>query len=51
MNLPIYGYGNQVLKKQSQLVEKGFSDLNILIADMWQTMADACGCGLAASQI
>lgn len=51
MNLPIYGYGNQVLKKQAQHVEKGFSDLNILIADMWQTMAEACGCGLAASQI
>lgn len=51
MNLPIYGYGNQVLTKQAERVEKGFPDLDILIANMWRTMSYACGCGLAASQI
>ena len=51
MVLPIYAYGQPVLKKMGKDVEKDFPELNVLIADMWETMYNAHGVGLAAPQI
>ena len=51
MILPIFAYGQPVLKKIAAPVEPGFSDLPALIADMWETMYHADGVGLAAPQV
>lgn len=51
MNLPIFAYGNNVLKAQAQDVTPDYPNLKELIDNMWQTMSDARGCGLAAPQV
>ncbi|MCB0574781.1 MAG: peptide deformylase [Saprospiraceae bacterium] len=51
MILPIFAYGQPVLKKIAAPVEPGFPDLPALIADMWETMYHADGVGLAAPQV
>jgi peptide deformylase len=51
MVLPIYVYGSAVLKKENQPVTKDYSDLDQLIADMKDTLANAEGVGLAAPQV
>ncbi len=51
MILPIYGYGQPVLKKRADDITPDFPELEILIADMWQTMYHASGVGLAAPQV
>ncbi len=49
--LPIYLYGNEVLKKKAKHVSE-VSDNDIrLIQDMFDTMHEASGIGLAANQI
>ena len=50
MILPIYLYGAEVLREQTRNVEKG-EGLGTLIADMWETLDNAEGVGLAAPQI
>ncbi|HMQ05817.1 MAG TPA: peptide deformylase [Saprospiraceae bacterium] len=51
MILPIYAYGQPVLKKQAQPVDRDYPELKELINDMWETMYHAQGVGLAAPQI
>ena len=51
MELAVYGYGNNVLKMTADKVDTGFQGLDTLIADMWETMYNAKGIGLAAPQI
>jgi len=51
MILPIVGYGNPVLKEKAKELEPGNEELGTLIADMWETMYNANGVGLAAPQI
>lgn len=51
MKLPIYAYGQPVLRKKADPVLTVSEDLKKLIADMWETMYDAHGVGLAAPQI
>ena len=51
MILPIVAYGDPVLKKEAQEINKDFPDLDKLIADMFETMYAASGVGLAAPQI
>lgn len=51
MILPIYLYGQPVLRKATEEVTEGELDLKQLIADMWETLAAAEGCGLAAPQV
>lgn len=51
MILPIYAYGTPVLRKESDEIDKGYSGLEELIADMFETMDKAKGVGLAAPQI
>ena len=51
MILPIYAYGQPVLKQQGQDIQREYPDLGVLIENMWETMYDAHGVGLAAPQI
>lgn len=51
MILPIYAYGQPVLKKVAEPIDQDYPDLAQLIADMWETMEEANGVGLAAPQI
>ena len=51
MILPIYVYGWPLLRKKSEDITPDYPDLQKLIADMFDTMYQAEGCGLAAPQI
>jgi peptide deformylase len=51
MILPIYAYGQPVLKKVGDEISQDYAGLQELIADMWETMYHAEGVGLAAPQI
>lgn len=51
MILPVYAYGQPVLKKKGQVIEPDFEGLSDLLEDMWETMYHASGVGLAAPQI
>lgn len=51
MILPIVAYGDTVLRKKSKEIEKDYPKLTELIANMWETMYNASGVGLAAPQI
>lgn len=44
-------YGSPVLRKVSKDIDKDFKELNTLIEDMFETMYNADGLGLAAPQI
>lgn len=50
MILPIYLYGQPVLRKETEDVEAS-EELKTLISDMWDTLRQAEGCGLAAPQV
>ncbi len=51
MILPIYAYGQPVLRKEAEDITKDYEGLEKLISDMWETMYNAGGIGLAAPQI
>ncbi len=51
MILPIYTYGQPVLRKVAEDIDKDYPELETLIADMWETLAASDGIGLAAPQI
>ncbi|MBI5218034.1 MAG: peptide deformylase [Bacteroidia bacterium] len=51
MILPILIYGHPVLKKVSKDIDKNYKDLDVLVANMFETMRKADGVGLAASQV
>lgn len=51
MILPIVAYGAPVLRKVAADITKDYPDLEKLIADMWETMYNSNGVGLAAPQI
>lgn len=51
MILPIIGYGNPVLKKKAGEIDATYPALDELIQNMWDTMYNASGVGLAAPQI
>ncbi len=51
MILPIVAYGDPVLKKEAVEIEESFPKLDKLIKDMFETMYEASGVGLAAPQI
>ena len=51
MILPVVAYGDPVLKKEAEEITKDYPDLQKLIADMFETMYEAAGVGLAAPQI
>ena len=51
MILPIFAYGQPVLKKVAEEIDKSYPELEQLIENMWETMYKADGVGLAAPQI
>ena len=51
MVLPIYAYGQPVLKKVAKEIDANYPELETLIENMWETMYNAQGVGLAAPQI
>ncbi|MGV3764430.1 peptide deformylase [Parapedobacter sp.] len=51
MKLPIISYGDPILKRKGEAIEKDYPGLQQLIADMFETMYAASGVGLAAPQI
>lgn len=51
MILPIYIYGQPVLRKVAEDISPAYPELKQLIADMWETLAESEGIGLAAPQI
>lgn len=51
MLLPIYLYGHPVLRAETEEITPEYPDLKKLISDMWETMYNSEGVGLAAPQI
>ena len=51
MIYPIVAYGDPILKKKAENIEKGSLDVKKLSEDMFETMYQANGVGLAAPQI
>ena len=51
MILPILAYGTSVLKKKAEEISPDYPNLEQLIEDMYETMYEASGVGLAAPQI
>lgn len=51
MLLPIYLYGQGVLRKEAENVAADYPNLQKLVDDMFQTMEKANGVGLAAPQV
>lgn len=51
MILPVVAYGDPVLKKEAEDITKDYEGLSQLIEDMFETMYEANGVGLAAPQI
>ncbi len=51
MIYPIIAYGDPVLKKKALDIDKKYPKLKELIDDMFETMYDSSGVGLAAPQI
>ena len=51
MLLPVYLYGHPVLRAETEEITPDYPDLQKLIADMWETMYNSEGVGLAAPQI
>ncbi len=51
MILPILSLGHRILKEKCENISHNFQNPDQLITDMWETMLNAKGCGLAASQI
>ena len=51
MIYPIVIYGSQVLRNKSENITPEYPELKKLIEDMWITLAEAEGVGLAAPQI
>jgi len=51
MILPIVAYGDPVLKKEAEEIDSDYPELKKLIANMYETMYNAEGVGLAAPQI
>ena len=51
MVLPIVAYGNPILRKEGKDISSDYPGLDQLISDMWETMYNSKGVGLAAPQV
>ncbi len=51
MILPIVAYGDPVLRKKCEAITEDYPGLKKLISNMWETMYQASGVGLAAPQV
>jgi len=50
MILPVVAYGDPVLRKECEEIDKDYPKLDEFISNMWDTMYNASGVGLAAPQ-
>ena len=51
MVLPIYIYGQPVLRKVAEDIPTDYPELDTFLKDMWDTLAESEGIGLAAPQV
>ncbi|MEI6173714.1 MAG: peptide deformylase [Bacteroidota bacterium] len=51
MTLPVVAYGHPVLKKVAEEIPSDYPDLKGFIENMWETMYQSDGVGLAAPQV
>ena len=51
MILPVLAYGHPVLKKKAHEIGPDYPELKEFISDLWETMYQADGVGLAAPQV
>lgn len=51
MVLPVYAYGSPILRKISKDIDEDYEGLDLIINNMFETMNDSDGVGLAAPQI
>jgi len=51
MILPIVAYGHPTLRKVSEEIDKDYPDLKKFMEDLWETMYETDGVGLAAPQV
>lgn len=51
MILPVVAYGSPILRKVAEEIDPSYPGLEKLIADMWDTVYNSNGVGLAAPQI
>lgn len=51
MILPIVAYGDPVLRKEAEEISKDYPQLKEIMDNMWETMYNASGVGLAAPQV
>ena len=51
MILPVVAYGSPILRKICDDIDSSYPDLSKLISDMWETVYNSNGVGLAAPQI
>jgi peptide deformylase len=51
MILPIYGYGEPVLRQVALEISSDYPNLSVIISNMYETMYNAYGVGLAAPQV
>lgn len=51
MNLSILAYGNTILKQKCLQIKENTPEIRELVTNMWITMENANGCGLASPQI
>ena len=51
MILPIVAYGSPILRKVAEDINPDYTNLDVLIENMWETMYSSNGVGLAAPQI
>lgn len=51
MILPVYVYGNPVLRKEAEEIGPDYENFAQLLEDMWETMYKSDGVGLAAPQV
>ncbi len=51
MILPVIAFGDPVLRKKAEDISANYKGLSELINDMWETMYEAEGVGIAAPQI
>ena len=51
MIIPIYGYGEPVLRQVCEEISPDYPNLDAIIANMYDTMYNAFGVGLAAPQV
>ena len=51
MILPIYTYGEKVLNTKGEIIDSSYPELSAVIENMFETMHQANGIGLAAQQV